>query len=275
MCDRAGFDILHVKGLALDPSLRFPGRDANDVDVLCRPRHVRPLLEALHAHGWRRVTGFAASSSFAHALTLRHPWWGYLDLHRLVPGIGLDPDLAFEALWAGRETVDLAGVSCPVPDRATQALVLLLHAARSHGSPRARRDVRQAWDEAPPAQRAAIRDRADRLQAGIALAAVIGELESFRDHPEHDLWAVLSQGGSRLQEWRARLRAARGLVAKTLVVLASTRVDPDHLGVVLGRRPTAGDLAVEFVARPVRGLSEELRRCRGVRASVSGRTRTR
>ena len=53
-----------------------------------------------------------------------------------VPGLGRDPATAFDTLWATRGVATIAGVPCAVPAPSDQAVLLLLHAARSPASSR-------------------------------------------------------------------------------------------------------------------------------------------
>ena len=123
IADRHFVDLLHIKGAALDPALIHPGRCASDVDVLVRPEHVSTLLRSLEAAGFTATGRFATSSPFEHSVTLLHPLWGHVDVHRLYPGISLSPQEAFERLWRGRARVDIAGRSCSVPEVSAQVLV--------------------------------------------------------------------------------------------------------------------------------------------------------
>ena len=249
-------DLLHIKGVALDPRLSFPGRSSADADVLCRPEHVAPLLLAMRKSGWSLLNSFTKSSAFEHSATLHHPTWGWLDLHRQYPGLGRDPATAFDTLWATRGEATIAGVPCAVPALPDQAVLLLLHAARSPGEQKARADVAHVWSSATPESRDAILSSVDRLGADLAFAVVLGTLEEHRDHPEYALWRIASTGGTRLDEWRARVRAARGLRAKMRVVARSTLVNAEHLALT-GRPTGPKDLVVEFFARPVRGVKEQ------------------
>ena len=98
---RAAVDVLHIKGDAVDETLRPGGQAGTDIDILVRPAHVPVLDSALRSHGWTVYSTFENGSPFGHAQTYAHDVWGYLDLHRLFPGIGLDPAIAFERFWMG------------------------------------------------------------------------------------------------------------------------------------------------------------------------------
>ena len=101
-------DVLHIKGNAVDASLRPREAPGSDIDVMVRPEHVPRLHDALLQHGWVVYSSFVYGSPFGHAQTYRHPDWGYLDLHRMFPGIRLEPERAFDVLWQDRAERDFA-----------------------------------------------------------------------------------------------------------------------------------------------------------------------
>lgn len=260
IADKHGLDVLHVKGLALDPTLVWPGRTSTDTDVLVRPAHVRPLLRLLADHGWKVVSTFENGSAFEHSTTLWHDQWQYLDLHRTFPGIDRSPERSFDLLWRDRHETVLATIGCVVPSVPAQSLLLLLHAARAAGDARATRDIEHIWGAASPEKRADIRGLVEELGAEVAFSVILGELEQHRGKPEYALWKVWSTGGTRLDEWRARFQAAPTLRAKARVALRSMRVNVEHLELTRNHTVTRTEIFVEFFARPTRGLREELRR---------------
>lgn len=261
IADASGVDLLHVKGPALDASLRPASGDgrpaarhSTDADVLVRPDQVDAFLAGLAAHGWRPVSRFETGSPFGHAAT----WWrddlGHADVHRSFPGVGAAD--AFDQLWAGRQSVRLAHRPVWVPDVTAQRLLLLVHAARSGGSGSA--DVRVAWGGATQRQRDDVVALAGRLDAEVALAAALGRLDEHADAAEHDLWQLFSAGGSsgRLAEWRARVKAAPTRRQAVAVALRALRVNTDHLARELQRPPTRRDIAWAAVRRWGRALRE-------------------
>ena len=147
----AGIPALHVKGPALSPQVAWPGRESTDTDVLIPKSRAAECLNVLANHGWALETRFENSSAFEHSANLHHEIWGYLDLHRIMPGFGIDPDEAFEILWRDHEMTEIAGVPCAVPTLPGQILVVLLHAGRSRLVGRAARDVEYAWSTADTA----------------------------------------------------------------------------------------------------------------------------
>lgn len=258
LADEAGVDALHIKGLALDPALRYRGRMGSDVDVLVRPSHVRELLRALRAAGFELLGRFETSSPFEHAATLHHPEWGYVDLHRLFPGIALPPAEAFDILWDHRGEIELAGRACPVPDRAAQALILVLHAARSRPGGQAHQDLAHLWHHTTPDPWPEVRALARELDAEVALASVLDEASDPTRARERALWEAVRAEGSRVEEWRARVAAAPGPAAKLRLVVRMPLVNTDHLALEMGRRPTPTEVSAEFIRRARVGTREIL-----------------
>lgn len=259
-----GIDLLHVKGFALDESLAWPGRIGSDIDVLVRPAHLRRLVAGLRRAGWRRTIGFDQGSSFGHSLAMRHDNWGNADVHRFFPGLTRDPAAGFEILWRDRSTRDIAGVVCDVPSLAAQALVMIVHAGRTHDDPRAEHDLRTVWLDAPEPRRAEILALVGEIGAEVGFAAATGDLDRYRDRREYLLWKVASHGGTRLEEWRARLVAAGPWRALRVLALAPL-VNVEHLHEVLGRAPTPREVLREFFARPIRAAREQAQHWRARR----------
>jgi hypothetical protein len=254
----AEVDLLHLKGPAFLPELRPPGRHSSDVDVLVRPSHLARLIGALEAVGWEQRTDFATGSVFAHAANWWHDDWGWVDVHVSWPGVTVDPEQAYDVLAGVAQPHDIAHTSCLVPDRTGQLLVLVLHAARSAGE----ESADYAWSRADAAQQAEVRALAETLRAEVALAAGLGELERFRDDPTYALWHYVSHGGSRLDEWRARLAAARSVGERARLLTGVFRVNRDHLRMELGRPPTRQDLRRRQLLRIRRAAREVTQRMR-------------
>lgn len=255
LAGRHGLDVLHIKGHALDERLRHPDRLATDADVLVRPDHVARLIEVCEAHG-HVVTGrFATGSPFEHSTTLWHPHWGYTDVHRQYPGIGLPPAEAFDRMWTSRTEQTIAAATCPTPSLAAQIAVLVLHAGRSGHGGQATRDVQFAWQGAPPDLQAEVRRWVTDMRAEVGFAAGLGQLGSLPDSPEKQLWLAVTREG-RVREWRARIAAAPDPLTRTRLLLRAPLVNTDHLAKQLGRRPTRAEVASAFVDRLVRGAAE-------------------
>jgi hypothetical protein len=253
LADEIGVDLLHIKGAAVDPSLR-PSQSGSDVDVMVRPSHVDRFDRALRSHGWTLYTTFAYGSPFGHAQTYLHESWGYLDIHRFFPGVRVSPVRAFDRLWTDRHTTEIATVGCPVPSVPAQALLLILNAARSRGSNHP--DVAVAWRDASEVRRIEIEALVADLDAPVAFAAAVGGLEQYRQERDYGLWKVISQGGSRSEEWWARVRAAPSVSHAARVVIRAPLVNVDHLAHRLGHRPTPFEIVAEFFARPARAVGE-------------------
>ena len=260
LADDRSIDLLHVKGPAVLPGLRAEGRQSGDVDVLVRPSHLSRLVEALESVGWEQRTDFATGSVFAHAANWWHDAWGWVDVHVSWPGVTIDAEEAFDVLSRDSVRHPIAHRLCVVPNRTAQRLVLVLHAARSGGTA----DVEDAWTAADPVDQDEVRRLTAELGAEVALAAGIGELELHRDAPTYALWHHFVHGGSRLDEWRARLAAARDVRAKVDVLTSAMRVNRDHLRMELGRPPTRRDVR-----------TRQARRIRHVLTEITARTRRR
>ena len=245
IAQEAGVPLLHLKGPALLPGLRRPGRLSTDVDVLVHPDGYDRFEDALRGRGWEPYTHLESGSAFEHAANWWHPHWGYVDVHASWPGSTIDAADTFAAFAEDGFDQQIAHVPCPVPGRTAQILVLLLHGARSPGD----RDLELPWHRQSEEQRAAVVALAERLGAQVALAAALGDLDAHRDDPAYELWRYFRDGGGRIDEWRARLRAARGVSAKLRVVGSAARVNRDHLRLQLGRPPTRADLRRAQLAR--------------------------
>lgn len=260
--DRAGVDLLHIKGPATRSSLRAGRHDSSDTDVLVRPAHLDSFLAALAVDGWTLFTGFDEGSPFGHAANYTHTSWTYADVHRNLPGPRRDADEVFEVLWRDREQAEIGHCPCAVPSLAGQVAVQTLHAARSHGAERA-----DAWDLSSPEVQADTRALARELHAETALAAAIGELDAHRDAPDHALWEYWSSSDNdRLDEWAARYRSAEGFAERWRVLRQAMHVNRTHLRIRLGHEPGPIEVFREQCARIAHGAVSVLRRAKGHRS---------
>lgn len=253
VADEAGVDVLHIKGDAVDSSLRPGETSGSDVDVLVHPERIETLDHALRAHGWRLYSTFVNGSPFGHAQTYIHDDWGYLDVHRWFPGIRTSPVIAFERMWRDSRVIDIVGVGCRVPSLAAQAVLLVLNAARSSGD---RADVALSWTDASDDLRAEVERLTAELDARVAFAAATGDLALFRGAPDYRLWKVVSEGGSRAEEWWARVRSAPSLRDALRIAARAPLVNVEHLSIELGRAPSRREIVSEFFARPARAVGE-------------------
>lgn len=263
VADDCGADILHIKGAAVDASLR-PARENSragasaeeralprvsaDADVLVRPAHLRRFLGALKRYGWRMLLNFDTGGGADHSAVFWHDELCEADVHRSFPGIRLRPDLAFERLWEDRGTQVIAGRPCTVPSVDAQRLVLLVHAARNRYGKEG--DVRYAWTDATVEQKDRVCALARELQADVALAAATGRLDEYADRPDYDLWRLWTTSGARKFEfWRARLKASRNQVERIGVMANPLRLKVDVVALQLGRKPTPREVIRSYSSR--------------------------
>lgn len=244
VADAAGVDILHIKG-PTDYRLRSEAHHSTDADVLVRPTQVEPFIRALERRGWSLHSDFEEGSPFGHAAVFRHPAWAWLDVHRALPGARRDAGQVFDHLWEAREIVAIAHRPCAAPAPAAQVLIQVMHVARSHAG-----DTPETWRNAANDLRASVRALAADLDAQVAFAAGIGELELHRGDRSYALWKHWSgPDDNRVTEWIARLRAERGLRARVRVVAQAMRVNRTRLRMRLGREPTRLERATEQLTR--------------------------
>lgn len=270
LAERHGVDLLHVKGPAVDPSVR-DAKPSSDADILVRPSHLGRLVGALRATGWQERSGFDEGSAFAHAANWHHPGVGYLDVHRRWPGPTRAPEEVFDIWWSTGHTTVIANRECQVPSLDVQELILLLHAARDRGH--RGHEVTRLWHHATPAHRDELRDLARELGAGVALAAAVGELDRHRDAPDYQLWhAFSSDSADRLDDWAGRWQAAGSARERLAVLGRALVVNRAHLEFRYGRPPRRGEVAVEWFRRWGRLLAELGRRIRGSSRDGGGAT---
>lgn len=255
LADDLDIDLLHLKGPAVLPGLRAAGHQSSDVDVLVRPSHLFRLIAALESLGWEQRTEFATGSVFEHAANWWHDSWGWVDVHVSWPGVTVEAEQAYDVLARDNQRHEIAHRDCPVPGRTAQRMILVLHAARSGGF-----TDDHVWTDATPDEQDRVRALAAELEAEVALAAGIGELDLHRDAPTYALWHHFVHGGSRFDEWRARLAAAPDARSKVHLLISSMRVNRDHLRMELGRPPTPREVRARQVRRIRRVFAEIPRR---------------
>lgn len=268
LADEQGLDILHIKGSATDSDLRTRSEGGSDADILVRPDHVGALLDELWSHGWRRLSSFHTGSPFGHAVTAVHPQFVHADVHRFFPGMDADPLAAFDALWAGRQMTELAGIPCSVPSRTAQVLIRVLNSARSTRRQWAHTEICQLLPGEDPGP---LMELVRQTRAEVGFAAATGDLERYRGDARYPLWKVTTQGGTRTQEWLARVHAAPNWSAKAALVARAPLVNRDHLRTVLGHEPSPVEVVREFFARPARGARQECERRRRPPRAAGGR----
>ncbi|WP_309127670.1 nucleotidyltransferase family protein [Microbacterium sp.] len=262
IADRLGIRMLHIKGTTVDRSIRPKTRNGSDVDIIVDPAAVGILHEALLAHDWQVYSSFEDGSPFGHAQTYWNSDWGYIDLHRRFPGIGLADDSAFELLWDQHSTVVAAGREIAVPSVTAQAALYVLNAAR--GSTNDRAEAHRFHRALAVDERLRLDLLIDRLDAVVAAAVVSGELQRHRRRAEYLLWKTVSEGGTRTQEWWGRVRAARSWREALHIMMRAPRVNRSRLAHQLGHAPTRLDVFRAAMTRARVAVGELLpRRSRG------------
>lgn len=260
IAEECGADVLHIKGPAVDPSLRPEGRGSVDADVLVRPAHLKRFLDGLRRFGWQEVTRLTSGGVVEHSTNWYHGEVGQVDVHVRFPGIQIEPERAFVRLWEGRHTQVVGHSPCAVPSLDAQRLILLLHAARGERDA----DVEVAWTNLAEADRDRVSALAIELSADVAFAAATGRLEDFRDRPEYELWRLFASG-------EIRTRALASMAAHTKAAPAGTeqvhlrtfrhmvillRHKPQRLETLLQREPTRGEVISANLGVLRRGLEE-------------------
>lgn len=168
---------LFFKGpLAHGMNLRVRNR-SSDVDVLIEPGGEDAVVRALAAHGWRdRPSGGDLGVGLVHARTLLHDGWPVdIDLHHRIPGIESDPIKAFELLWEGHSTLEIAHVAVPVPSRTAHAMILMLNGLRTPWEGRARRELTHLASVLNVDDWRALNDLAQSLDAARALSPFLSD----------------------------------------------------------------------------------------------------
>lgn len=136
LLDRTDVPALLLKGPALARLLYRPGehRDYIDVDILVRQRDLSATRETLVELAYKNVSDRAGVDDFLgilHSETWLGPRGVSIDLHWRLAGCGLEPEKAWQRLYADRQTIDVAGRPIDVLGRAGLALHLATHAAQA------------------------------------------------------------------------------------------------------------------------------------------------
>jgi len=244
---RTGIRGLHLKGYATEPGV-YPGhRRSSDVDLLVRPDDTATVIDILRSHGWDPIADFSEGSIFQHAATLWHDQLGYVDVHRLFPGLGASPETAFDALWSEHVHLVIAGRPVPVPSPRHQRLIVILHAARDPY--RGADDVRHIRESLPAESWAALREEAHRLDAAAAWHVATGEATDGVNARQLTLFEALQESQSGLELLRTRWRSAASVRERAALVARTIPVNRPHLQMRLGRPVTRADLWREQRAR--------------------------
>lgn len=147
----SGIRYLIVKGPSISEWL-YPHelRVSSDADVLVPPDQFDAARQELENAGFSDyLDGLRAIERPTHATTLSRVGSAagehQVDLHNSFPGIELDPQSAFDLLWARRQQASQAGIPVWFPDQTSRALIVVLHAARGALTAKVSEDLRRLW----------------------------------------------------------------------------------------------------------------------------------
>lgn len=150
-------------------------RGYNDCDLLTRPDQIEVTKRILTRLGFREYLDDTAMPSWWR--THAGEWWrsddGVLvDLHRTVPGLGVEPESGWSTLFADADTILVGGEPVRTPALPGRALLVALHAAHhgpEWGGPLA--DLERALLRADESVWRSAASLAERLGAADGLAA--------------------------------------------------------------------------------------------------------
>ncbi|MCK6094782.1 nucleotidyltransferase family protein [Micrococcus sp. EYE_162] len=238
---------LHVKGYAMDLGVYREARSSSDVDLLVHPSEAEHVLDLLTGQGWNTVAAFSEGSIFEHAATLWHDHLGYVDVHRLFPGLGSSDERTFEQLWAEHRTRVIAGRAVPVPSLRHQRLIVLVHGARDPY--RGAADVAHLRETLSDPEWTEVREQAEVLGATAAWHVATDEDAAGMDEHDLTLFTALRSQESGMQLFTTRWRAAESTRERAALVLHTLPVNRPHLQMRLGRPPTRADILREQAHR--------------------------
>jgi len=217
VCSSAERRALLIKG----ESANFHGirtrRTSADVDVLLDPAHFADAVNALRAAGWR-LKGGDRTLRLRHSdgVTLVNPLWPQpIDLHRRFTGFTAPDHAVFEALWADRVHITIAGQPVVSAGAATACLIQALHELRDQTSL-----TRDEFSQAVEWLKAADRDTRSQV---VALAQVTGA--AITAQPLFGACNLEILAGSNVSTARARAfrrRTVRGQNFVTVYLAALT-----------------------------------------------------
>lgn len=133
LADRAGVEMLFIKGPMLKKQGLREREHSGDVDVWVRKRDSFRLVDELCEWSWQPPENSALNvEPFAHSWTLSPPphWGCEIDVHYRFPGIGIGPESAFELIASRAESVRFGSTNTKVPAVAEHAVINALHLAR-------------------------------------------------------------------------------------------------------------------------------------------------
>jgi hypothetical protein len=268
----SGARVLFIKGpTAVAQGVR-PARPSSDVDVLVDPQSFETVCRALEGCGWElRVPDggleHAGDIAFDHSAHYIHRQWPTdIDVHYLFPGFLAPPEQVFDALWSRRETVTIADVGVPSPDRLGQSLVVALHALRDPEFELSRRDLEhlagmvEELSAADPDTVPELADLARRTgSAGSAAAFLqrVGAPVAALDPQERERlvnWQVRQSGLGSSTAWLAELQRAP-LRRKGHILRRALVPPPSYLlGWQADQQASRTTLAMLHLQRWVRGV---------------------
>jgi hypothetical protein len=94
-------------------------RLSRSVALILAPADLAPLVEVLKAEGWVVEHGHRFLSPLPSAITrLSHADWEVvINLHSVIPGFFVDPEVTFEVLWENRSMIEIGGVAVAAFDK--------------------------------------------------------------------------------------------------------------------------------------------------------------
>jgi hypothetical protein len=243
--DAAAAEVLTALGERGIPSLLLKGpavarllyakdevRSYGDVDLLVAPADEPAAGESLRGLGFRPLADDADLRGHRplHATEWTRPDGVSVDLHRTVSGAGASPQQVWDELSSRAARVTIGRVEAQVPDAATVALLVGLHAAH-HGPAveKGLRELRRALERLTEETWREAAGIAERIEASPALAAGLSldpagaELARRLGLPAERPIEVLLRASAPPPlalglEWLSRtggLRARAGLVLRT------------------------------------------------------------
>lgn len=208
IADRAGVDVIFIKGPAAERQFHQSGRTSVDVDVMVHPAEMQRLIRALQVHGWQYYWERNDHGLVDHSSVVMHPYWKIaIDVHHHFPGFGAAPTRVFDALWRERNEIEIAGRPCVVPSPVDHALILALHFVRTGWSVQAQGDVDRSLAQLGHSGRETLAARAEELGAQAALSVVLPHLVGDAPKPAVRYWRLRHQATPGFVLWWALIRA--------------------------------------------------------------------
>ncbi len=208
--DAVGVRALPIKGAGFIALGLRSDRQSSDVDVLVAPDGAEVALRALADAGWRDWLPAPLTQPFgnSHSLTLEHDVWPCsLDLHVTFPGLLAPPAVSFDALWAGRTTVDIAHRAVEVPCRPHALALEVLHSLRDTPATQETAVVARLVEALPEPLSQAEIDLLPGFAERTDSAETLGALLELLGHPHTPHTPSTTRDQAALARWRATQRA--------------------------------------------------------------------